>query len=109
MGYLRRGDRRYLNGAKMDPVEANKGLNFLHSDAIVDAVRDRLAPGSGEKHQTIKSDRLWFDLLSSMPMCFNLFGEIWNNRARSAGEAVTKLWDCDPGQPVAVKFEAPQV
>jgi hypothetical protein len=47
--------------------------NFL-TPTILQQVRKRLA--EPETHQLIKQDRLWGDLLSSQPMCFNLFGEL---------------------------------
>lgn len=55
--------------------------NFL-SNRIRDAVEDRLA--HPEPHETLDEARLRTDLLSSMPMCFNLFGELHGDPARAA-------------------------
>ena len=66
------GDRRVPNGSKISTDASPVGANFL-SDSIRDAVTDRLA--TPEPYQNIDERRLFEDLLSSMPMCFNLFGE----------------------------------
>lgn len=49
------------------------GANFL-TPTIHQQVRERLA--QREDHELIQEKRLWADLLSSQPMCFNLFGEL---------------------------------
>src|SRR5690606_23825285 len=46
------------------------GANFL-TEAAMMAVRHRL--DHPEPHQMLAEDRLWADLLSSMPLCFNVF------------------------------------
>jgi PD-(D/E)XK nuclease superfamily protein len=75
--YVRRGDGtmacREL-GSRLDLSHAKRtGANFL-TPAIRRQVRDRLA--RPEDHELIQEQRLWADLLSSQPMCFNLFGEL---------------------------------
>ena len=60
------------NGTKLPFPAVERGANFL-SAAIVRAVEDRLA--HPQPHQTLDTTRLRGDLLSSMPMAFNLFGE----------------------------------
>lgn len=102
MGYQTKKGKRYPNGAMMLPTDDNRGCNFL-SDAIAAAVAHRLS--YKETPETLDEERLRFHLLSSMPMCFNLFGEIWQSRARDGSSAVHELWGCDPNQPVEVKFE----
>jgi len=77
------------------------GCNFLTAAAIA-AVRCRLA--NPEPHQTLDADRLWCDLLSSMPMCFNLFGELFNDLVL-ADRAVHAWWPDVPGRVSAVRFE----
>jgi hypothetical protein len=47
---------------------------------------------------------LWSDLLSSMPMCFNLFGELHGAPERLAA-AVDTLWPGHPGVPETLAFE----
>jgi hypothetical protein len=56
----------------LDFAVAN-GVNLL-SDAARAATVERLA--TPQAHQTLNPQRLWADLLSSMPMCFNLFGPL---------------------------------
>ncbi|MFZ9628394.1 MAG: PGN_0703 family putative restriction endonuclease [Ilumatobacteraceae bacterium] len=79
--------------------------NFLGSD-IVDAVRHRLQPSNRQPHQTLDETRLWCDLLSSMPMCFNLFGSLWGQPERAA--SVVERWFPEmmlPAATVTVHFE----
>ena len=67
------------NGTKIDQVcGESTGANFLTSSARR-AAEDRLE--NPEPHQTLDERRLWTDLLSSMPMCFNLFGDAWADKA----------------------------
>ena len=61
-------------GSRLEYGHARRtGANFL-TPAIRRQVRDRLA--RPEDHELIQEQRLWADLLSSQPMCFNLFGEL---------------------------------
>jgi hypothetical protein len=57
--------------ATMLPLDAAHGLNFL-TDDILKAVNDRLA--EGQHSGIVSEDRLFRNLLSSQPACFNLFG-----------------------------------
>lgn len=52
------------------PLDAPLDSNFL-SPEVAEAARSRLAAGGGG---LVKEDRLRRFLLSSQPMCFNLFG-----------------------------------
>lgn len=52
----------------------------------------------------LDEDRLWADLLSSMPLCFNLFGELHAD-AGLAANAVRTWWPDAPTGKVAVRFE----
>jgi hypothetical protein len=63
-----------VNGTKLLDADANAGSNFL-TPAIFEAARARVATDRREKHETLDAVRLFRDLLSSMPMAFNLFGE----------------------------------
>lgn len=76
-------------------------LNFLN-EAARSAVRRRLE--SPQPHQTLNRDRLYCDLLSSMPMCFNLFGALQDD-VSLADRAVHAWWRDVPGKVVAVHFE----
>lgn len=77
------------------------GANFL-TPAVRRAVEHRLA--HPQRWQTLAEDRLWADLLSSMPMCFNLFGDLHDDLAR-ADTAVHRWWPSTPGRVAAVNFE----
>ena len=66
-----------LYGNMLTKETAESGLNFL-TPRIFEAVKRRLAePRDGE---TIEEFRLMRNMLSSQPMCFNLFGELSNDR-----------------------------
>ena len=77
------------------------GANFL-TDAALEAVRHRLA--NPEPKQTLNVDRLYADMLSSMPMCFNLFGPV-SQDLKAASAAVSKWWPDAPGSVQTVRFE----
>lgn len=77
------------------------GANFLGEDARR-AVRERLA--DPQPHETLDEDRLYCDLLSSMPMCFNLFGPLQAD-LDAANRAVHAWWPDVPGRVSAVRFE----
>lgn len=85
------------------PVDVARatGANFL-SDAAFKAVQHRLA--NPQPRETLDSDRLYCDLLSSMPMCFNLFAELQAD-LRLADRAVHTWWPDVPGTVVDVLFE----
>lgn len=89
-------------GSRIDlPVARESGANFL-TDNVRYAAEHRLA--HPQPHQTLDVDRLYCDLLSSMPMCFNLFGELWADLAL-ADKAVHTWWPDTPGRVSAVEFE----
>ncbi len=55
-----------------DAVKKQRDLNFLHPDAHQHAEdRAKVVPGQGG---SLESTRLFHNMLSSMPLCFNLFG-----------------------------------
>ena len=77
--------------------------NFL-TPAIVAAVEDRLR--RKQRRETLNTTRLYADLLSSMPMCFNLFGPLHRD-PESAAKAVA-AWFPEMSvsdAPVTVGFE----
>lgn len=93
--------RREL-GSRIDLRDALQwGGNFL-SDNIRCAVRCRI--DHPQPHQMLNEDRLHCDLLSSMPMCFNLFGDLWAN-LEMADRAVHTWWPNVPGRVTHVRFE----
>ena len=75
--------------------------NFL-TNAAFESAQSRVR--DPEPLQMLDEDRLFYDLLSSMPMCFNLFGELAVDLAL-ADRAVHKWWPDVPGRVVAVRFE----
>lgn len=77
------------------------GCNFLSVGALA-AVEHRLR--KREPHQTLDEGRLRADLLSSMPMCFNLFGDLHQSDA-TLGTAVAQWWPDSPGRPTEIRFE----
>jgi len=90
------------NGSRVAEVFARQsGCNFL-SPTIRKSAEDRLA--QPQRHQTLNEARLWTDLLSSMPMCFNLFGELHDDPGRLT-HAVDMLWPSHPGTPDQLIFE----
>ena len=95
------GSARITNGSKLPPAAAEAGANFL-SDKVRAAVDGRL--GYHEDHETLGRTRLREDLLSSMPMCFNLFGELVDDPERARAAADLLLPGAKRG-PVDVRFE----
>jgi hypothetical protein len=77
------------------------GANFL-TQAARDAARHRVE--SPERLQTLKVDRLYADLLSSMPMCFNLFGPLWPDKQLTQ-RAVEAWWPDATGEVTELRFE----
>lgn len=99
---LRRTPRGNENGSVLTQQDGNAYANFL-SPQIVEAVKHRLHEAQRQKSEQLNRERLLNHLLSSMPMCFNLFGELHGDPARlsAAGKA---LWDVqEEGQ--GIKFE----
>ena len=105
------GDQRLPSGEGARPIGSRveegyareHGVNFLDETAWRAAV-DRVA--KPEKHQTLDSRRLYCDLLSSMPLCSNLFGPLWNDSDLAA--AVVRRWFstmCPEDGKVTVSFE----
>lgn len=90
----------HANGSKLGAL-APQDANFL-APSIVAAVEARLA--EKQPHQTLDEERLRRDLLSSMPMCFNLFGDVHGSPERSVA-AARALWpDLDVAK-ASVRFE----
>ncbi len=82
-------------------VARESQANFLSED-IRRAVTNRLA--NPQPHQMLNEDRLYCDLLSSMPMCFNLFGTLPAD-LNMADRAIHAWWPDVPGRVCAVLFE----
>jgi hypothetical protein len=76
------------------------GATFLTA-ASLDAARTRTS--FIEPHQSFDHQRLWADLLSSVAMAFNLFGELAADPGR-ADRAVHAWWENVPGAVRDVRF-----
>lgn len=89
-------------GSRLDLEHARRtGANFL-SDSARRAVQERIE--QPEHGQTLMTDRLYADLLSSMPMCFNLFGPLWAEPDLAA--SLLRAWCGEAAAEVAaVRFE----
>jgi hypothetical protein len=68
------GKHRKLGNLLPNAIAINKGANFLTS-GIYDVVKNAINHKSCT-HALISEPRIWTNLLSSQPMCFNLFGEL---------------------------------
>ncbi len=96
------GDAATPVGSRLEYAFAKRERKNLLSDGARAAASDRLA--NRQAHQTLNEQRLWCDLLSSMPLCFNLFGPL----AADPGLAkqVIPIWFPDlPGTVSAVHLE----
>ncbi len=98
----RAGEASRPLGSRLDLDFARRtGANFL-DDRVRAAVTHRLA--HPEPHQTLDENRLYGDLLSSMPMCFNLFGPLADDPPL-ADRAIRTWWPKPLGTVRAVRFE----
>ncbi len=66
------GKRRKL-GSRIDPRSGRQGNNFLSLDIAKLVLREMVYRENGAM---IDADRLWHNLLSSQPLCFNVFGDL---------------------------------
>ena len=97
------GGTRLLANSLDDEFGTTSGANFL-SDAVRAAVAHRLA--NRQKGEMLSARRLYCNLLSSMPMCFNLFGQLHADAIATA--RVVHQWFpdlCDDGSPASIGFE----
>lgn len=75
-------------GSRLTPEAARNGLNFIHPEIASYAWhRANVVKAEGG---TIKFDRLEQDMLSSMPLCFNLFGHLRLHK-RTAADVFQRL------------------
>lgn len=103
------GFEPYRGGPDATPVGSRlelafarvSGANFVTPGAL-SAVRARLA--APEPFQMLKEERLFADLLSSMPLCFNLFGDLAGD-GEGARRAIRAWWPDAPSGAVRVRFE----
>ena len=83
----------------LDEDAAKAGRNFL-TPAIRALADTRIAEGGG----MVDADRLRRNMLSSQPMCFNLFGEL-AAEPRHGTSLVRALWGDHIGEVTSVRFE----
>ncbi len=103
------GARPYGGGVSAMPIGSRitlasakrSGANFL-TPGVRSAVRHRL--DHPERHQMLDEERLWADLLSSMPMCFNLFGDLHDDPDAATRTAIA-LWPDAPKGRARIRFE----
>ena len=96
-GPTRNSTRHYGNMLRREDGEA--GLNFLTPD-IHDVARARLAQGT----HNVEPYRLLHNMLSSQPMCFNLFGPLVQDQAL-ATRLARSLWGEHIAQVTDVRIE----
>jgi hypothetical protein len=90
-----------LVGSRLQLAYAREtGANFLTAGAL-DAARTRTS--MIERHQSFDHQRLWADLLSSVSMAFNLFGDLAADLGL-ADRAVHTWWRDTPGTVGGVRF-----
>jgi PD-(D/E)XK nuclease superfamily protein len=95
------GGSARLVGSRLPLAYAREtGANFLTARAL-DAARARTS--IIEAHQSFDHQRLWADLLSSVSMSFNLFGDLAVDLGL-ADRAVHAWWPDAPGTVVDVRF-----
>ncbi len=91
-----------LVGSRLPLAYAREtGANFLTAGAR-DAANARLS--SKEPHQSLDAQGLWADLISSLAMGFNLFGDLAADLV-FADRAVHTWWPDAPGAVCDVRFE----
>ncbi len=98
-----RGAHPHAGGEAATPVGSRlalqfameSGANFVSPGALA-AVRARLA--QRERFEMLRADRLWADLLSSMPLCFNLFGDLAGDEGGGGARGAWVVPDAPEGQ-----------
>jgi hypothetical protein len=97
----RPGDRSRPVGSRLQLAYAKEtGANFLTTGAL-DAARERTS--FIEPNQSFDHQRLWADLLSSVSMAFNLFGDLAADLGL-ADQAAHTWWPEVPGTVSEVRF-----
>ena len=92
------------NGTKLLERDAKSGANFL-TPAIFQIAQTRLRPDRKEAHETLDEVRLLRDLLSSMPMAFNLFGEASLPGGEESRRRLAHIFGLPPSQHSDLAFE----
>jgi hypothetical protein len=90
------------NGTKLRDSDAEAGTNFL-TPAIHQVAKERVA--AKQDYETLDAARLYRDLLSSMPMAFNLFGEASLAANAISREELAALFGVVADGPSSLLFE----
>lgn len=90
------------NGTKLLGADAESGANFL-TPAIHHVAQARVA--AKQEHETLDDKRLFRDLLSSMPMAFNLFGEASLAENALSRRRLAELFGVVASEPSDIVFE----
>ena len=75
-----------------DAVDANPGLNFLSAE--IAAYVEQRVPEIEAAGGTVDRDRLYRNMLSSQPLCFNVFGAL-RSHPQSAAEVLGDVFGVD--------------
>lgn len=89
-------------GSRLTTTDGDSGRNYLTPAALAQvrqAVRD--APRTGA---LIMAPRIWTDLLSSQPLCFNLFGDMAAD-LELATAVLARVWPGEVDRVRAIHFE----
>ena len=97
------GDREY-DGSYLSPTdEVRDAASAYISDGAKAAVRTALA--TKDRGAVMQPKRLWFNLLSSQPLCFNLFGELSEHvDDPRVSRALARVWP-DVETVTAIRYE----
>ena len=91
-------------GSRLPLILAKEKLSNFFTDNIRRAVLDCVAAKQAGSGQLIDEDRLYANLLSSQPLCFNLFGELQAD-LDLATRVLQELWPARVKAVTAVRFE----
>lgn len=93
---------RIANGTKLADEDAEAGRNFLSTE-IREVAEDRML--AKQAHETLDANRLRRDLLSSMPMAFNLFGQASLPQNTAARQRLAELFGVGEDGQSEIVFE----
>lgn len=91
-------------GSRLPVAFAETSLANFHSENIRRSVEECLASKRAGSGQLVDVDRLYANLLSSQPLCFNLFGELQADLAL-ATRVFSALWPTRVQAVTAIRFE----
>jgi hypothetical protein len=101
----RDADDGRLLGSRLTLPEAEHYLTNYLSDTIKEVVRAELdASATREDGKLFSKPRIYDDLLSSQPLCFNLFGELKADRDRATALG-RHLWPARVDRVTRIEFE----